>query len=208
MATASVGIDGTCMLFCEEGWRQAMVATLFLRRHGRTPAHGRPGRPPEYGRETFCAKVDVEIQRFKQRYKRVESIGLADGAHDNWSWLEQRADRAILDFWHAAGYVEKAASVSIVKREDRLVRFLRSGTGRLFRWCARQLTGFDVWDLTGWRNFLSHAPALRCSEVLSAAEALKRRCRDDRVFMQVDSQLFWREHRTCPERKECKQVCN
>lgn len=124
VATASVGIDGTCMLFCEEGWRQAMVGTISLydvmgeRLHTVYLAA-----PPEYGKETFCAKMDLEIERFKQRYKGVEWIGLADGAHDNWSWLEQRTDRAILDFWHAAGYLEKAAGAVCPSPKERIAWF-------------------------------------------------------------------------------------
>jgi hypothetical protein len=124
VATAAVGIDGTCMLFCDEGWRQAMVGTISLydvmgeRLHTVYLAAS-----PEYGKETFCAKMDLEIQRFKQRYKGVEWIGLADGAHDNWSWLEERTDRAILDFWHAAGYLEKAAGAVCPSSKERTAWF-------------------------------------------------------------------------------------
>lgn len=106
----ALGIDGTCMLFCEEGWRQAMVGTISLYDILGKRLHTiYLGVPPEYGKETFYARMDEEIQVVKERYPWAEWIGLADGAHDNWSWLEERSDRSILDFWHAAGYLEKAA---------------------------------------------------------------------------------------------------
>ncbi len=30
IATVAVGLDGTCMLLCESGWREAMVGTVSL----------------------------------------------------------------------------------------------------------------------------------------------------------------------------------
>jgi hypothetical protein len=37
-------------------------------------------------------------------------VGVADGAHDQWPWLKRWTDQSILDFWHAASYLEKAAA--------------------------------------------------------------------------------------------------
>lgn len=120
VATAAVGIDGTCLLFCQEGWRQAMVGTISLydavgeRLHTIYLASA-----PEYGKEAFYERMDSELQRCKNRYPGIQWIGLADGAHDNWGWLEQRTDRAILDFWHGAGYLEKAAGGVCPSRKER-----------------------------------------------------------------------------------------
>jgi hypothetical protein len=33
ITTVGIGLDGTCMLMCEEGWREAMVGTMYFRNH-------------------------------------------------------------------------------------------------------------------------------------------------------------------------------
>jgi hypothetical protein len=111
VATVSVGVDGACMFYCQEGWRQAMVGTISLydplgeRLHTSYVAT-----PPEYGKERFYRQMEGEIQRYKQRYSTADWVGLADGAHDQWAWLEGFVQKLILDFWHAAGYLEGAAA--------------------------------------------------------------------------------------------------
>jgi hypothetical protein len=111
VASVGVGIDGTCMLYCEEGWRQAMVGTITLydvlgeRMHTTYLA-----KPPEYGKEQFLAAMEGELERFAQRYSHARWVGVADGAHDQWPWLKRWTDQSILDFWHAASYLEKAAA--------------------------------------------------------------------------------------------------
>jgi hypothetical protein len=58
-------LDATCMLHCEEGWRQAMVGTISL-----YDAEGERlhtvylGAPPEYGKEDFYQQMDREIRRY------------------------------------------------------------------------------------------------------------------------------------------------
>ena len=43
-ATVAVSLDGTCLLMCEDGWRETMVGTLgLLRPGGRAAAHDLPG---------------------------------------------------------------------------------------------------------------------------------------------------------------------
>jgi hypothetical protein len=108
------------MLFCEEGFRQAMVGTISLYDVLGERLHTiYLGAPPEYGKAQFYERMDGEIQKLKQRYKGAEWVGVADGAHDNWTWLNQRTDRSILDFWHAAGYLEKAAGGVCTSPKDR-----------------------------------------------------------------------------------------
>lgn len=109
--TVSVGVDGACMFYCQEGWRQAMVGTISLydplgeRLHTTYVAS-----PPEYGKERFYQQMEGELQRYQQRYPNAVWLGLADGAHDQWTWLAGFAEKLILDFWHAASYLEGAAA--------------------------------------------------------------------------------------------------
>jgi hypothetical protein len=110
VSTVAVGLDATCMLYCEEGWRQAMVGTISLYDAGGERLHTvYLGAPPEYGKEDFYQQMDREIRRYKERYHGTYWLGVADGAHDQWTWLAERTDEQILDYWHAAGYLEKAA---------------------------------------------------------------------------------------------------
>lgn len=108
--TVSIGLDGTCMLMSEDGYRQAMVGTIALydatgeRQHTTYVAAS-----PEYGKAEFRTRLTREISRTKTLYPEAYYIGLADGAHDNWEFLEQHTQKQTLDFYHATEYVTKVA---------------------------------------------------------------------------------------------------
>jgi len=124
VATVALGIDGTCLLYCEDGFRQAMVGTLSLYDVMGERLHTvYLGAPPEYGKEQFYALMEREIQRYKDRYGAADWVGVADGAHDQWAWLERWTHQSILDFWHAAGYLEKAAPGVCPSRQARTAWF-------------------------------------------------------------------------------------
>ena len=109
--TISIGLDGTCMLMCGGAYRQAMVGTIALydelgeRRHTMYIAA-----PPEYGKETFKARLTREIERATALYPTALKIGVADGAHDNWDYLEQHTQDQVLDFYHATEYLSDVAN--------------------------------------------------------------------------------------------------
>ncbi len=106
----SVGIDGTCMLLIEEGWREAMVGTLGLYdREGNRLHTILIGATPEYGKSRFYERFDRELNLIKARYPSAWTIGLADGAKCNWDYLNTRTDKQMVDFWHASGYLGKTA---------------------------------------------------------------------------------------------------
>lgn len=110
VASVSIGLDGTCMLLREDGWRQAMCGTISLYdRTGERLHTIYAGASPEYGKETFRDRFAREIDRVKAAYPKALVIGLADGAVDNWDFLASRTERQMLDFYHAREYVGKAA---------------------------------------------------------------------------------------------------
>ncbi len=110
VASVSVGLDGTCMLLREDGWRQAMCGSISLYDKDGGRLHTiYAGASPEYGKQTFRERFDREVERVKARHPAALYIGLADGAPDNWEFLEPRTDRQMLDFYHAREYVAKAA---------------------------------------------------------------------------------------------------
>ncbi len=110
VATVSLGIDGTCVLFCEGGYRQAMVGTIALYDAGGERLHTLyVGSAPEYGKAGFYGDMDREIRAIVALYPYAKVVAVADGAEDNWSFLENYTDRLILDFYHAAQYIGEAA---------------------------------------------------------------------------------------------------
>ena len=57
---------------------------------------------PEYGKDKFKEKLGREIERVKATFPNVLYIGLADGAKDNWTFLENYTPRLVLDFYRCA----------------------------------------------------------------------------------------------------------
>lgn len=121
--TITIGMDGTCMLLCEDGYRQAMVGTLaFYDKTGERIHTTYLAAPPEYGKEKFKTRLVEEITRTKKLYPKVHYLGVADGARENWEFLKPYTDEQILDFWHATEYLGKVAEAVFprdkVKREE------------------------------------------------------------------------------------------
>ncbi len=111
VATIAVGIDGTCGLFCEEGYREVMVGTIALYDQQGERLHTTYlAEAPESGRTKFLARMDAELSEFFRRYPQARRVAIADGAHSLWPWLEQRTLWQAVDFWHAAQYLAEAAS--------------------------------------------------------------------------------------------------
>ena len=106
----SIGLDGTCMLMCGGDYRQAMVGTIALYdKEGERQHTMYIAAPPEYGKETFKARLTREIERAMALYPTAIKIGVADGAHDNWDFLTRHTDKQILDFYHATEYMTDVA---------------------------------------------------------------------------------------------------
>jgi hypothetical protein len=111
VATVGVGVDGTCMLICDQKWREAMTGTLSLYNTEGERLHTiYIGAAPEYGKETFFARMEREIARTKSLYPTACFVGIADGAKSNWNFLGPHIDEQVLDFYHATQYLARAAS--------------------------------------------------------------------------------------------------
>jgi hypothetical protein len=123
VASVAVGLDGTCLLLGEDGWREAMVGTIALfaaegeRQHTLYMAAA-----PEYGKQTSLARLERELQRVKAAYPQATSIGLADGAESNWRFLTPRTDVQLIDVYHASGYLQAAAEAVFPRPQDKLQR--------------------------------------------------------------------------------------
>jgi hypothetical protein len=108
--SVGIGIDGTMMLLCEDGYREAMVGTIALYdKEGNRQHTTYLAASPEYGKSTFLAKLESEIQSTKAAYPDAHYVGVADGAKCNWLILKKYTDSQTIDFWHATEYLSNAA---------------------------------------------------------------------------------------------------
>jgi len=108
--SVAIGLDGTCMLLCDTGWREAMVGTISLYDALGERQHTiYIGATPEYGKAIFLERLEREIQRTKAHYPQATYIGIADGAASNWQFLTPHTSEQVLDFYHATGYLGAVA---------------------------------------------------------------------------------------------------
>jgi hypothetical protein len=118
--TISIGLDGTCMLMCGGAYRQAMVGTIALYDEAGERQHTMYiAAAPEYGKETFKARLTREIERASALYPSAIKIGVADGAHDNWDYLIKHTDKQTLDFYHATEYLTGVADAVFTSTIER-----------------------------------------------------------------------------------------
>jgi hypothetical protein len=110
VATVSIGTDGACALFVEDGWRQVMVGTIaFYDELGERLNTIYMANAPERGKGSFFERMEREVARVRRRYPKARYVGVADGAHDQWVWLEKHTEWQVLDFWHASEYLNGVA---------------------------------------------------------------------------------------------------
>jgi hypothetical protein len=112
VTTITLGLDGTCLLMCEDGWRETMVGTIgFYDKAGERQHTIYMAATPEYGKATFLGRLESEVARVKAKYPAAHYVGIADGAQGNWEFLAKHTDDQVVDFWHAAEYLGQAAAV-------------------------------------------------------------------------------------------------
>ena len=108
--SVGVSLDGTCMILAQEGYREAMVGTIALYNNtGERLYTQYTATAPEYGKETFFNTFTNEINLISQSYPDAEMIGIADGAKENWTFLEEYTTEQILDYFHATEYISLAS---------------------------------------------------------------------------------------------------
>jgi hypothetical protein len=131
-ATITIGMDGTCLLMCEGGWRETMVGTIGLYDKAGERQHTiYMAATPEYGKAKFLDRMEREIARVKAAYPRARYVGLADGAKGNWNFLGGHTEVQVIDFWHAAEYLSDAADVLFVRRPEAKAAWLEGSCHRL-----------------------------------------------------------------------------
>ena len=132
IGTITIGMDGTCLLMCEDGWRETMVGTIgFYDRDGERQHTIYLAATPEYGKATFLDRLEREIGRVRAAYPQARYVGLADGAKGNWEFLGRHTAVQVIDFWHAAEYLSDAADALFVREPGAKRPWLESSCHRL-----------------------------------------------------------------------------
>lgn len=120
----SIGRDGTTTAIRGEGYRETMCGTISLYNSKGDRLHTiYSACAPEHGKKTFNQVLDMEIAGLKKKFPAVTYLGLADGAKDNWTYLQACTDVSILDFYHAAEHLAKV-SVAVKKEEHQRKEWL------------------------------------------------------------------------------------
>jgi len=110
VATVSIGLDGTSLLYRDGNYRMAMCGTISLLNDKGERLHTLYcAAAPEYGKETFMKRFSNEISTIKKRFPKAVYVGVADGAPDNWTFLKPFVSVQVLDFYHVSEYVSDAA---------------------------------------------------------------------------------------------------
>jgi len=162
----SIGLDGTCILMQEDGWREAVCGSIaFYDKEGERLHTLYCAASPEYGKEKFKQKFSREIERVREKFPDALYIGLADGAKDNWTFLKQYTQRLLVDFYHAREYIGKAAEAifgrdKVNKKlwEDNFSHDLKhkqGAAGRLIKEMERQRASLDG------KNFIERDEEIR-----------------------------------------------
>jgi hypothetical protein len=165
VATVTIGMDGSCLLMGEDGWRETMVGTLgFYDEAGERQHTIYLGATPEYGKATFLDRMEREIARVKAAYPLARYVGLADGAKGNWEFLGRHTEVQVIDFWHAAEYLSDAADVLFARQTGAKRPWLESSCHRLKHevGAARQLIR-DVRRLAAQKGVAADHPKIEAA---------------------------------------------
>ena len=123
ISTVVFSLDGAYILMANEGYREAMVGNLSLYDCNGDRQHTLYlGEAPEYGKTSFKERYEHEIGCLKAHYPDALYLGIADGAKDNWTFLEQHTDRQLLDFYHVTEYLAKASHAAYPKKTAEVQR--------------------------------------------------------------------------------------
>ncbi len=108
------------MLMREDGYRQAMAGSIaFYDRSGNRLHTNYIAGSPEYGKASFFKQMSDEILEVKKQYPDASYVGIADGASDNWKFLEKHTGTQITDFYHATEYLAKASEALFTKEQEK-----------------------------------------------------------------------------------------
>ncbi len=125
------GLDGTCLLMGDDGYRETMVGTIAFYNEGCERLNTiYLAAAPEYGKQDFILRYEAELRKVKKAYPDSTYVGIADGAKDNWTFLKKHTDVQVLDYYHASEYVTTVSN-SIFRSEDKRKMWLADSCHKL-----------------------------------------------------------------------------
>ncbi len=117
VASIGISLDGTCMFMVGDGYRIAMVGSISLyNKDGERLYTHYTASAPEYGKTKFYERFEKDIKNIQSLYPNVESVGIADGAKDNWIFLENLTNHQVLDYFHATEYLALVAEMGFKRK--------------------------------------------------------------------------------------------
>ena len=120
ISTIVISLDGAFILMREEGYREAMVGNISLYDvTGKRQHTIYLGEAPEYGKGTFLHRLEKEISTVKKQYPDALYLGIADGAKNNWTFLEKHTSRQLLDFFHVTEYLSSVSYAAYPGKTDK-----------------------------------------------------------------------------------------
>ena len=111
MVPLRAGEDGRA----EASWREAAGGTVsFHDARGERLKTLYLGRMPESGKVTLKAQLASEVAHIRQLRPDVRIVAIADGAADNWTFLETLSpETEVIDFWHACEHLRTASDHAV-----------------------------------------------------------------------------------------------
>jgi len=165
VASVGIGRDGTSILMHEDGWREAMCGSIALYdRQGERMHTIYCAATPEYGKERFQERFSREIAHVQEQFPEALYVGVADGARDNWTFLQPYTHRRIVDFYHAREYISKAATAIFGRDRKSREAWVEDWSHRLKH--KQGTPGRFLKELEGRRRQLDRRHFLERDEVL------------------------------------------
>lgn len=125
ITTAVISLDGAYVLMRDDGYREAMVGHISLYDVTGQRLHTvYIGEAPEYGKGCFFQRLEKEIATVKKHYPDALYLGIADGAKNNGSFLEQHTTRQLLDFFHVTEYLATVSFAAYPGKTDKPKRII------------------------------------------------------------------------------------
>ncbi len=175
-----VSLDGVMMRMHAEtteepatdaGWREASSGVVALVDGSGNLLESRYfGRLPETGKTSLKAQLTAEVRHWQSVNPDLKLVAVADGAKDNWTFLEALDPEVmLLDFWHVTQHLQAAADAAFGPNTA-------AGT---------------VW-FEKWRHWLRHDPK-GASKAIDALRYLMRKGKGAAVIRRELN--FFRNHR-------------
>jgi len=119
VASIGISLDGTCMFIVGDGYRIAMVGSISLYdKEGERLYTHYTAAAPEYGKAKFYEEFENEIKKIQNLYPNAVCAGIADGAKDNWLFLEKHTTYQILDYFHASEYLTLVKDMAFKQKNE------------------------------------------------------------------------------------------